>query len=282
MEDNKDWKDFLEGLTELELFYMTTARHGNTEGRLAGDIAQRALSLPITDFEFESYVGLMGDLVDGGLRNGNNYRVRRFGLGNETELEAVAALGLDCAMGYMMQLQMAHKVTEGIEESKRLQLITGSGAWNNVCKSAQIHKALQIKDGNLEATFWDVEEQREKRFSEYDFILSREDVGILILNEGMPSETKEKIWDRSSEAMRRTGYSLGGGEGNQLIRVAYSLGQQLPTGLRKNLSVFDEELLNEVEAGGVLKQGDKLFMSPRDYALITLRQDTKGISFKVI
>lgn len=265
---NEEWKSFMLDLTPEELFGVTSVTKFDSKGDpTLEQIAAKSLSLPPIDFEHDIYVAAMSDFVEHLVKTPSSYTQERY----RTIGSPPLVFGAGDLLHYLVSLQAAHKATQGINDKKRLMVLSSYFAWNELARTVngddffhEVYKNLTDKRRN---TY--------KRFQDYSPLFDLDELRTLKTAEGLPQQARERFWDEAAEIItKKSVANLGGGSGNSIIPVIYSVGKSLPAELIGTLDANDRTMIPD----STLAPDDPKYLSPREYVLVQLRQNTKGMS----
>lgn len=264
---NEEWKEFMLNLSAEELFGVTSVRKLDSKGDTTLEqIAKKSLSLPSIDFEYDPYVGTMAIFIEQLVKNPSSYTQKRHNIGDEP-----LVFGASDLLHYLISLQATHKATQSINDEKRLTVLSCYYPWQELTSTVNHNKFFHETYAQLPV------EQRgfDRRFKDYSPLFNLDELRILEASEGLPQQVRDKLWDGAGEIIqRKSEANLGGGSGNAIIAVIYSTDKSLPAELISELGTLDKAMIPK----NALTPEDQRYLSPRDYVLVQLRQNTKGMS----
>ena len=276
MAEYTEWKRFFQELTPEELFVAGTLWTRDQD--IAKMIVEKSLDASPIDFVFDDYIDLMGYLVERVVNDDESYQVRKWSEEGYQE-EHTTLLHAENIVGYFLRFHATHKVTQDLNPEKRRSILT----------SIPADGEISLKDPwmHVQSTMMrDIVHYRKKARglpTDYNPLLDLDELAKIGQYEGVPLNVLQRMDSESSDAMERVNISLGGGnDRNSIVRVVYILGRELPERFSSGDEVIREPNLiisrdKSFVPHEVVVDSSTSPLAPRDYALISLRQNMKGM-----
>ncbi len=276
MAEYTEWKRFFQELTPNELFVAGT--RWTRDQDIARSIAEKSLDISPVDFVFDDYIDLMGYLVERVVNDDESYQVRKWSEEGYQE-EHTTLLHAENIVGYFLRFHATHKVTQELDPKKRKSILTSVPAGGEISlKDPWMHvQSTMMKE---------IIHYRKKAGglpTDYNPLLDLDELAQVGQYEGVPLNVLQRMDSESSNTMERVNISLGGGyDRNSIVRVVYTLGRELPENFSSGEEVIREPNLiisrdKSFVPHKVVVDSSTRPLTPRDYALISLRQNMKGM-----